>query len=132
MGNAIVLIGHGSRLPFNRRVVAALADTIRGLGRWDYVGYCFLEMERPTIPEALADACSDTSIEQVVFAPVFIASGAHIRTDIPRLLHMPEGRRSTRRIINGAERKVALSDPIGADKHLAMIIHRKALASIGR
>jgi len=127
---AMVLIGHGSTLPYNREVVIALSRMIRSMNRWDEVSYCFLEIEPPSIEEVLDDVCQDGAIQTIVFAPVFIASGAHIQRDIPRALKMPEGGSLTQRTIRGVKRRILLSGPIGADKELASIIERKATEAI--
>jgi len=127
---ALVLIGHGSTLPYNREVVIALSRMIRAMNRWDEVNYCFLEIEPPSIEETLNAVCQDGAIQTIVFAPVFIASGTHIQRDIPRDLKMPEGSSFTQRTIRGVRRRILLSGPIGADYDLASIIERKATEAI--
>ena len=126
--NALVLIGHGSRLPYNFEAITTLAKIIEKNYDWDIVKYCFNEMNEPSIPNALQDVCTDKNVTKIVFAPVFIAAGAHIKEDIPKALGLPEGQTTDDRNINGVMRKIILSGPVGADEGLAAIIENKAKA----
>ncbi|MBN1786347.1 MAG: sirohydrochlorin nickelochelatase, partial [Candidatus Methanofastidiosa archaeon] len=88
---ALVLIGHGSRQPYNIEVVGEIAGKIRAREAWGVVSYCFNEMNEPSVADALDDICKDDEVTTIVFAPVFISSGRHVIEDIPRALGLPKG-----------------------------------------
>jgi sirohydrochlorin cobaltochelatase len=83
--DAIVLFAHGAREaawaePF-RRVQARLRTE-----RPDaLVELAFLELMRPTLPEAV-ERLADAGVERITVVPVFLAQGGHLKEDLPRLL----------------------------------------------
>jgi sirohydrochlorin cobaltochelatase len=83
--DAIVLFAHGAREaawaePF-RRVLARLRTE-----RPDaLVELAFLELMRPTLPEAV-ERLADAGVERITVVPVFLAQGGHLKEDLPRLL----------------------------------------------
>ncbi|HOP09327.1 MAG TPA: CbiX/SirB N-terminal domain-containing protein [Candidatus Methanofastidiosa archaeon] len=125
---ALVLIGHGSRLPYNSEVVSGLARILEERGAWDEVRYCFNEMNEPNMPDTLDELCRDTEITTIVFFPLFISMGKHTTEDIPRALHIPKGEFYVERAVNGVRRRIVLSGPLGAEEALAELIEKRALS----
>ena len=79
---ALLLIGHGSRVPDANRV---LDDVVRALrrrfGRF-VVESCFLEMTQPDI-QAGIDRCVAQGVQRVLFVPYFLYLGGHVGRDLP-------------------------------------------------
>jgi len=119
---SLILIGHGSKMPFMAKTIRGLAGNIAKKGVWDKVSYCFLQMNEPSIESALEVVCRDKEMVTVVLVPVFISHGAHTLYDIPAMLGMEKGCRSSIRDLNGRERALILADPIGSDPLLSDII----------
>lgn len=84
MKTTALLIAHGSRADVaNREVVEMAARMERRLG--NRVIACFLEIAAPSIPEGFAQAVEEGA-DRVVAVPFFLGTGAHVGTDIPRIL----------------------------------------------
>ncbi|HOP09494.1 MAG TPA: CbiX/SirB N-terminal domain-containing protein, partial [Candidatus Methanofastidiosa archaeon] len=76
---AIILVGHGSSMPHNKEVVSALADKLKKGSKWDAVSYSFMNMNTPSIKDAIENVCQDPRVTSIVMAPVFVAPGVHIK-----------------------------------------------------
>lgn len=77
-----MLFAHGSRepgwaLPFER-LAQMLAEENR-------VALAFLELMRPSLPEAIA-ALAREGATAVRVVPVFLAAGGHVKRDLPHLV----------------------------------------------
>jgi sirohydrochlorin cobaltochelatase len=127
---ALLLIGHGSRLPYQAEAVSALADRIREEGTWAAVGAGYLEHTHPLISEALEALCHTSGATTVVCVPVFIADGTHLRRDIPRALGLDDGRRTGRVPAAGAQRTLLLLGAIGGDPRLAALLSSNARSAL--
>jgi sirohydrochlorin cobaltochelatase len=83
------LIAHGSReaksnQAFLRLVGRLTRSTKTGSKRPRVIG-AFLELARPTIPEAL-EAAVKAGVREVVVIPFMLFPGRHVARDIPRLV----------------------------------------------
>ncbi len=129
--SALLLIGHGSRMPHNKDVVEGLARIIREKGGWKSVSCCFLEYADPPISKGLAHACTDRAVITVVCIPVLIAAGAHLVRDIPRQLGIEEGKSAATRSIGGVVRTIMIAEALGADSGLAALLDRRGRDMLG-
>jgi sirohydrochlorin cobaltochelatase len=85
----VLLVGHGSRLPYGKDVVTQIADMYReDEGLLVEVG--FMNMSKPSIPEAI-NSLAQQGAEKIVVTPVFLAHGVHTTEDIPRILGLNNG-----------------------------------------
>lgn len=81
----IVLFGHGARDPAWARPFEAIRDRLRR-ERPEYpVAIAFLEHLEPSLDEAIDSLAQDGASSIAVF-PLFIAQGAHLKQDLPRLV----------------------------------------------
>lgn len=81
----ILLIGHGSRLPYNKEVVYSLAEKY-SKQQPDYtVEVGFMELAEPNIPTAF-NKLKETGVDRIIVTPVFLAHGMHTKRDIPTIL----------------------------------------------
>ncbi len=133
---AVVLVGHGSRLPYNREVVEKLAEYVEEMGDFEAVEVGFMEFSEPSIQEAVKRA-AESGADRIVVVPVFLAHGVHTKRDIPRMLglepdweedhghdhghhHHHDHHREYEPVDVDAE--IVYTEPIGADRRIAEII----------
>jgi len=81
----ILLFAHGSSVDDANRGVHELASQIAARGPYSYVRAAFLELARPDLPEAVAQAV-EAGIHRVIVIPYFLALGRHLQRDLPALI----------------------------------------------
>ena len=126
---ALLLIGHGSRLPHNKELVEETARQMAKMS--EYVIRCaYMEKSTPTITEALNEF-KKMDIDLLVAVPLFLAKGVHILEDIPVLLELQMGAsRGTFMLSNGKVVPLVYADPIGIDPLLAKLMLKNAETAI--
>ncbi len=117
---AILLIGHGSKLDYNKQVLELQAENLRRRGHENvFIGYN--EKTMPLVGEKLAEIM-EQGFDTVYAMPVFIASGVHITRDIPRKLGIPEGSDGGEVEVDGRKATVKYGEPLGNDPRIADIL----------
>ena len=81
----LLLIGHGSKLPYSKELLVDLADKIRAREKFENIEIGLMEFNEPTIPQGLQKAI-DNGSKRIVVMPVFLAPGTHTTRDIPHIL----------------------------------------------
>ncbi|MDD1666305.1 MAG: sirohydrochlorin nickelochelatase [Methanomicrobiales archaeon] len=125
----LLLVGHGSSLPYNKQLVE---DTARLVSRRDpgYLVKCaFMNMNTPTIGEALEEFKKE-DVDTVIVVPLFLARGVHINRDIPEVLGLPEGSYRGSFQKNGERIPLIYADPIGSDPLLAELMLKNAARAL--
>ena len=132
----VVLVGHGSRLPYGKDVVSQIAEMYSK--DQDYlVEVGFMNMSKPSIPEAI-NMLAENGAEKIVVTPVFLAHGVHTTEDIPRILGLNNGHDETEQsghvhshghshdhdeeVKINFEGEIIYTEPLGADKRIADIV----------
>lgn len=85
---ALLLIGHGSRLPYSKNLLLELVEKLKLRNIYSgeiYIG--LMEFNHPTIPEGLQNALK-SGAKKIIVVPVFLAYGTHTIKDIPRILNL--------------------------------------------
>ena len=82
---ALVLVGHGSRLPYSKELLVKLAEKVKEKNMFPIVEIGMMEFNEPTIPQAVKKAI-EQGAKKIIVVPVFLAHGIHTTRDIPRLL----------------------------------------------
>jgi sirohydrochlorin cobalto/nickelchelatase len=131
----VLLVGHGSRLPYGKDVVSQIADMYREDQEF-IVEVGFMNMSKPSIPEAIT-ILADKGAEKIIVTPIFLAHGVHTTEDIPRILGLNNGHDETE---NNTHRhshshshdheeveinfkgEIIYTEPLGADKRIADIV----------
>jgi sirohydrochlorin cobaltochelatase len=85
MHKAIILFGHGSRDPLWRLPMETVAARLRAMEPDRPVRCAFLELDSPTLPEAVAEVVGQGA-RDITIVPMFLGTGRHAREDLPRLL----------------------------------------------
>ena len=136
----VLLVGHGSRLPYGKDVVSQIADIYREKSEY-MVEIGFMNMSKPSIPAAI-NKLAENGVEKIIVTPVFLAHGVHTKQDIPRILgldngqeeqkehHHPEGHTHPHKHSHHDEKvekiefkgEIIYTEPLGADKRIADII----------
>ncbi len=120
----ILVLGHGSTLPYNRELVETLAKMISN-NHTGPVRTAYLNMNQPDIPEGLK-SFSGTNVKKIVALPLFLAHGVHTRQDIPKELGVDEQKRRGKVLIGNEEVEIICAEPLGADECIASLACRRA------
>ncbi len=97
---AVVLCGHGTRHGDGAAEFRAVAERVRARLPQFAVGYGFLELSEPLLPDALASLVAD-GVRRIVVIPCMLFAAGHAKTDIPGLLRAFEARHPGVEIIYG-------------------------------
>jgi sirohydrochlorin cobaltochelatase len=116
-------------MPYNKELVEKTADMIRAQDNGFIVKSGFMNMNAPTIKEALEDFRHE-QIDTLVVVPLFLAKGVHIEKDIPGEIGLPEGVKKGTFAINGTTIPLVYADPIGSDPLLATLMVKNAQAAL--
>ncbi|MDR3223429.1 MAG: sirohydrochlorin nickelochelatase [Methanobrevibacter sp.] len=82
----IILISHGSTLPFANTVFNEIAEKFKKLSDFPVeIGY--MKVSKPTISQAIHNL-SLKSVDKIIAIPIFLADGIHTLVDIPLMLGM--------------------------------------------
>jgi len=123
MKEGILIIGHGSRLSYNKDMIELNAQRLRERGfRNVYVG--FNEMSDPPIEDAVKKMAAD-GIDVIYALPLFISSGLHLTKDVPEKLGIPENSSGGTIKVNGRTVTVKYTTAIGDDPKIAEILADK-------
>ena len=121
----LVLVGHGSKLPYSKDTLEKLADIVQGMQKFKIVEVGFMVRNKPTLQEAIMNVI-DKGAKKVVVIPVFLTRGKHTEDDIPIIL---SSNTKTDKF-NLEEIEIIYGDPLGPDKRIAEIIEEKALEAV--
>ena len=83
MNRAIVLFAHGSRDPHWHEPIAAVAQAIAERSPDTLVGFAYLELSAPSLPQAVGDLVAQNTDASRLF-PLFLGVGKHARQDRPQ------------------------------------------------
>jgi sirohydrochlorin cobaltochelatase len=125
----MLLIGHGSKLPYNKELIETTANLIAKKADEYIVKPGFMSLNTPTVEEQL-EAFRGEDIDMLVVVPLFLARGIHINRDIPELLGLPEDSRRGEFRLNGRTVPLVYANPIGSDPLLAELMLKNASDAI--
>jgi len=118
--NAILLMVHGSPLEESNDDVRKVVDVLRSRKIYDIVEVGFLDVNRPTIPEAI-ESCVRSGASAIVAVPYFLHAGRHVFADLPALLE--EAARKHPAL------SITMGDYLGRDPILARVLLERAGAA---
>lgn len=82
---AVIILGHGSRVPDASRDMEKVAARLREKCGYPIVEVCFMSRLGPHFPE-IFEKCVNSGATRVLVVPYFLHSGLHILLDIPEML----------------------------------------------
>jgi sirohydrochlorin ferrochelatase len=97
---AVILMGHGSRVPEASRSMERVAEALRSSGEHEMVVICHMSRGGPFFPEALKK-CVDGGAVKIVLIPYFLHMGLHMRLDVPEMMREEAGRYPTVKVVFG-------------------------------
>ena len=121
----MLLVGHGSTMPYNKELVETTGKLIASQTKEFIVKCAFMNMNTPSIEDALLDFKKE-NIDALVVVPLFLAKGVHIEKDIPGVIGLPEGVKKGTFALNGKSIPLVYADPIGSDPLLADLMVKNA------
>lgn len=83
--SALLVMVHGSPRPSSNDAMFAVVEQVRAQNAFDLVSVGFMELNEPTIPDAIDELVSDGATS-VVAVPYFLHTGTHVADDLPTLL----------------------------------------------
>jgi sirohydrochlorin cobaltochelatase len=125
----MLLVGHGSTMPYNQELVEKTADFIKAQNSGFIVKCGFMNMNKPSIRDSL-EAFRHEPIDALVVVPLFLAKGVHIEKDIPGEIGLPEGQKKGNFQMNGKSVPLLYADPIGSDPLLADLMVKNATKAL--
>lgn len=125
INTGVLLIGHGSRLPYGKDVITQIAEIYKGKNNYP-VEIGFMEMSKPSIPSAI-NQLANKGIDKIIAIPVFLAHGVHTKQDIPHILGLTEGHENQDHHHDHDDKikfegEIILTEPLGADERIAAIV----------
>lgn len=122
MKGALLVMVHGSPRPIANNDMFAVVDVIRERGVYPIVEVGFMEINEPSIPEAI-ERCVAQGAERVLAVPYFLHTGNHVTDDLPTLLEEAQARYPQVEFLMG--------DYLGHDPLLADVVAERAAAVRG-
>ena len=113
----LLVIGHGSRAFGAREVFNRTVSGLREKTEGAVVEGCFMELSKPSIPEAIEKMYGE-GIREITVLPYFLFPGIHILEDIPKMLE------SKKNELKSLE--ICVASPIGFDDKLVDILKERA------
>jgi sirohydrochlorin ferrochelatase len=121
----LLLIGHGSKKPYNKQLIEETAETIAQKDDGFIVKPAFMSINEPSVKDQM-EAFRNEDIDMLVVVPLFLAKGVHILKDIPEILGLEEGSYKGTFLLNGKEIPLLYAQPIGSDPLLAELMLKNA------
>ncbi|MHC1574307.1 MAG: sirohydrochlorin nickelochelatase [Candidatus Methanogasteraceae archaeon] len=129
MNTGILVLGHGSTLPYNKELVETISGMIADQGDV-VVRTAFLNMDKPTLKQGL-ESFAGTGVDKIVALPIFLAHGVHTMEDIPKELNLNEDKRAVTEI-DGKSVDIVYAAPLGADVCIAELAYKRAEEALSR
>jgi precorrin-8X/cobalt-precorrin-8 methylmutase len=123
----LILIGHGSKLPYSQETVKKLAEKVKKHTSFDVVETCFMVINKPAIPEIM-ETVAKQGFTKIAFIPTFLAHGVHTKQEIPEILETKQKELGLK--AQGVE--IVYGEPLGPDERIAEILEEKAQRILGQ
>lgn len=124
---SLFIAGHGTEQnPMSRRSIDAQVEIIRNGGAFGQVEAVFIE-EDPLVSQSAAMS----KMRNIVVVPFFMAEGAHVAEDLPRMLGAPErivkerlakGQSAWRNPTERDDKRIWLAESAGTDPKIADVV----------
>lgn len=121
--SSLVIAAHGTRLAEGQQACRALVERVRGMLPGVQVLDSYVELDTPTIEDAVAAGLAADPDRRVVVVPLMIGTGGHVRDDIP------EGIAAGREAV--ADGEVTYTAHLGPDPRLRSAVRERIAAVLG-
>jgi sirohydrochlorin cobaltochelatase len=119
-----LVIGHGSKLPYNKQAVTEIANMITENHPEYVVKVGFVEHSEPKVKEALM-SFEGAGVTKIAATPVFLASGVHLTEDIPDFLDLDPETNQGEVELDGKKVSIVYAKPLGSDRLIADLIFKR-------
>lgn len=119
---AIILLGHGSRVPKAGRNMEKIAAGLRAKYGYKIVEVCYMSRLGPHFPETIA-RCAQKGATDIMVMPYFLHDGLHLILDIPEMMQEIAA--------NYPHVKLVLGRNLGFDEVLVDLVERRIEDSSG-
>lgn len=123
MSAPLVIAIHGTRLAEGQAVGREFVDRVRGLLPGVDVRDAYVELDTPTIADAVADALRAHPGQPCVVVPLMLGVGGHVREDIPEAIADGRARVPGSRVI--------LTPHLGPERRLRAAVNERVAAALG-
>ena len=117
MGNALLIVDHGSRRKEANDMLETVADLIRRRAPGLIVHSAHMELAEPSIEQGIA-ACAADGATSLVVHPYMLSPGRHAVEDIPRMVREIASRYQ--------QLEISVSAPLGVHEKLAEVVLERA------
>jgi sirohydrochlorin cobalto/nickelchelatase len=121
MKSGVLVVGHGSKLQFNKDLVVSTAAKMAKMKEFGPVTAAFMQLNEPDIKTGIHTLVSQ-GVDVIYVQPCFLASGIHLTEDIPGEIGLKKGDRETKMRVDGMDIVLRYCDPIGDDDRIAQIL----------
>lgn len=111
--DAILLLGHGSRLTEANKALKQMAHMIMEIGDISLVEIAFLQFEKPDFFEGVS-ACISKGATKIIIHPYFLYKGRHFEEDISEMIGEAQKRYP--------DIEFAITEPLGVHENIAKVV----------
>lgn len=90
MKTGVFLVGHRSKLEFNKNLVVKMADLLNKRREFGSTTACFIQINEPIKKQGIENLVKD-GVDTIYVQPCFLASAIHLTEDIPGELSFKKG-----------------------------------------
>jgi sirohydrochlorin cobalto/nickelchelatase len=121
MKTGVLVVGHGSKLDYNRQLVVDMADRMAKMKEFGPVVAAFMQLNPPSIKEGI-HTLVEQGVDTIYVQPCFLASGIHLTEDIPGEIGLKKGDSEAKMTVDGKTVILRYCGPIGNDERIALIL----------
>lgn len=115
--DAILLLGHGSRLTEANKTLNHIAYMVKEMGNIPLVEVAFLQFGKPDFFEGIF-TCISKGAKKVIIHPYFLCKGRHFQEDITEMIQEVEKKYSNIEFV--------LTEPLGVHENIAKVVLERA------
>lgn len=115
---AILLLGHGSRLTEANKTLKDMACMVKEMGNIPFVGFAFLQFQKPDFFDGVS-TCVSNGANKIIVHPYFLYRGRHFEEDIIEMI----GQAQKKYI----DVEFVLTEPLGVHENIARVILERAM-----
>ena len=113
MKRAVVLIGHGSKMPGAGDAIDQVIQALQKKEPATFFQAAYLELQTPSIPAGI-ELCFSQGADEVVLVPYFVQTGRHVVEDIPRIVSEAKARYP--------DKKIHLANYLGFEDRIVSVV----------
>ena len=121
MKTGVLIVGHGSKLQYNKDLVVEMAKNLDQKQEFGPVTAGFMQINQPDIMDGIKVLVAK-GVDTIFVQPCFLASGIHLTEDIPGVLGLGKGQYGGKMTVEGKEITLRYCGPIGSDQRIADIL----------